>query len=152
MAAYEIWYNLLAQVFLPVDGVEYVLELTELVEGWFSHEVEHCITRMFWSHLKPSTHVLCNQFMCVLSGSSISLCITGTVQKKVITHPAANEAFLYAWHTVNCMINVKQKRVVSVEVRTDARMNTGRAFASFTQLAVTATHPVHVGRRSSKVT
>ena len=57
VAAYEVWYDLLVQLFLLVYPVEYSLELSELFERWFAHESEHVVGCVFGRHLESSAHM-----------------------------------------------------------------------------------------------
>ena len=46
VAAYEVWYDLLTQIVLGINTVEYFLESFELFEWRFAHDVKYSITGM----------------------------------------------------------------------------------------------------------
>ena len=62
MATDEVGDDLLAEVQLVVDLVEYLLEVVELGERWLAHDVEHRIAGVLGSYLEASAHVLGNEF------------------------------------------------------------------------------------------
>ena len=55
MAADEVRDDLLAQATLAVDAVEDTLEVAELLEGRFAHELEHGVGHMGATFSRPLT-------------------------------------------------------------------------------------------------
>ena len=123
MAAYEVGYNLLSQMFSLTDVVEDSLELFELLERWFAHDSKHPVRGVFRSHFQPAAHMSGNQFPCIFVGRAVELFIFPVVQKHVIPYAAAYEALLDSVHLVHSPIDIQQGAVVSIEVGADLRMD-----------------------------
>ena len=62
MAGDEVGDNLLIEVFLTIDAIEDALEVVELLERRFTHQVKHAFAGMFRSYLQSSADVARNQF------------------------------------------------------------------------------------------
>lgn len=119
VAADEVWYNLLVEVFPVVYFVKYALESEELFERWFAHEFQNTVGSMFGCHLQTSAHMSAYQFTSVFPVVFVDRFIIGLVEQKVIAHSATYEALLYALYGIDTAVNVEQRPVVSVEVLAD---------------------------------
>ena len=58
MTADEIGNNLLTESCSLTGAVEYGLELVELAERGFAHQLKYMVFSMFWCHLQASANVL----------------------------------------------------------------------------------------------
>ena len=73
----EVGDDLLMESFFAVDAVEEALELVELLEGGFAHQVEHTVAGVLRRHLQASADVMADEF------TGVFLC--GTVGGLVFT-------------------------------------------------------------------
>ena len=130
MAAYKIRYDLLAQIEFPVQLVEDILELVELLERRLPHEIKHPVTGMFGSYFQASADMPCDEFARIGSGALVHFGVFALMQEQVIAYPASDETFLDARQCVYGMVDVKQRPVVRIQVRAYLGMNARRAFAA----------------------
>ena len=77
MGGDEVGDDLLMEPFFAVDAVEESLELVELLEGGFAHEVEHTVAGVLRCHFQASADVTGDEF------AGVFLC--GTVGSLVLT-------------------------------------------------------------------
>ena len=106
---------------------------------------------MFRRHFQPSAHVAHYQLACVFGRTAVGSRILALVQQQVVTHTASDEAFLDARQCVYGVVDVEQRTVVRVQVRTDFRMDTRRTSAFAAKRLVLPSHAVHIGRRPSQI-
>ena len=71
MATDEVRYYLLAEVLLLINSVEYLLELVELTERRFPHDVKHSVAGVLGSHFQASAHMIGNQFTGIFFGGFV---------------------------------------------------------------------------------
>ena len=62
MAGDEVRDELLSQVFLGVDAVEYLFKLSELAERGLAHNIENAVAGMFRCNFQSSANMLLDQF------------------------------------------------------------------------------------------
>ena len=151
MTAYEIGYDLLAQILFPVNLVKNLLKLLELPERWLPHKLKHAIRSMFRRHFQPSAHMLTYQLTRIFACGVITFLVFAFVQQKVVAHSAAYKTFLYARKCVNRAVYVEQAAVVCVKIRTYPRVDARRTLAPGANILVASAHAIHVGRRTSQV-
>ena len=73
----EVGDDLLMESFFAVDAVEETLELVELLEGGFAHQVEHAVAGVLRCHFQASADMMADEF------AGVFLC--GTVGGLVFT-------------------------------------------------------------------
>ena len=133
------------QAFFPVDAVEDALEVVELLERWFTHQVQHMVAGMFRSHLQSSADMAGDEFTGIIHGCLVGSVVLTSVQQQVVTHTAADKAFLDFWQGIDGMVDLQQLGVVGVEVRANLWMDTTGSFALFADVQVVSMHAVHIG-------
>lgn len=146
MRTNEIGNNLLAQVFFPIDSVEDALKLLEQPERRFAHEHQHLVGCVFWSHFQSAAHMLAYQFAGVFAGSLVGMLILALVQQQIVAHATSDETLLDARQSIYGMIDIKQGRMVGIEVGAYGRVDTRRSFAVLTGFQIAAMHAIHVSR------
>lgn len=151
MTADEVRDNLLFEIALAVNLVKDALELVEELEGWFAHQVQHFVRRMFRSYLQATTHMLAYQLAGVFAGRLVNLLIISLVQQQVVAHATAYKTLLDARESIDGMVDVEQLAVVGIQVGADARVDARRALTVFAGFAVLAVHAVHIGARPTQV-
>ena len=151
MATNEVGDDLLAEVQLVVDLVEYLLEIVELAERWLAHDVEHRVAGMFGSYLEASAHMLGNELAGIFLCATVDGRVLAFVKQEVITHTATDEALLDARKRIYRMIDVEQRTMVGIEVRAYLGMDARRALALPALVLIGSAHGIHVGTRSAKV-
>lgn len=50
----EVGDDLLSQSLFTINAVEYALEVVELTERWFSHQIQHSVACVLWCHLQAA--------------------------------------------------------------------------------------------------
>lgn len=140
MGGDEIGDKLLAQVMALVYGVEQALELLELAERRFAHDVENPIFGMFGGNFQTTTYMVGNQLLIVASRSCIDFRTARLVHRQVISHAAPDKGFLDSGKGVDGMVDVEQRTVVIVEVGARLRMETARSETFGTDVLVASTH------------
>ena len=151
VAADEVRDNLLTQVLLAVDAVEDALELMELAERRLAHEHEHAVTGMFGSHLQASADVSADEFARIFHSSTVGCLVLAAVEQEIVAHATSYEALLDTRQGVDSAVDLKQSRVVGIEVGAYLRMDAAGTLAAFAGIEVAPVHAVHVGRRASEV-
>ena len=116
MTTDEVGDNLLAQVQLVVDLVEYLLEVIELRERRLAHDMEHLVAGMFRSHLQASAHMLGNEFAGIFLRAAVDGRILALVKQEIVAHTAADETLLDARYGIYSMIDVEQRTVICIQV------------------------------------
>ena len=142
---------MLVQVLLAADLVELALEVVELLERGFAHEVEHAVAGVLGGYLQSAADVAADEFAGVLAGGTVGGFVLAVVEQQVVTHAAAYEALLDAGQGVDGAVDVDELGVVGVEVGTDLGMYAAGSLAPFAGGVVAAVHAVHVGRGSAEV-
>ncbi len=151
VAADEVRDDLLVQSGLAVDAVEDALEHDELPERGLPHEVQHAVARVFGCDLEPAADMTAYQFAGIVLCRLVRIGVVAAVQQEIVAHTAADEALPDARLAVDGFIDLEQRAVIGVEVGTDGRVNTRRAFAFRTYRQVLSPHGIHVGRGSSHI-
>ena len=151
MATDEVGDDLLAQVQLLVQLVEYLLELVELGERGLAHHVEHRIACVFGSYLQASAHVLGYQLAGIFTGGTVDGGVLAFVKQEVVAHTATDEALLDARKRIDGVIDVEQRAMVGVQVGAYLGVDARGALALAAFVRVIALHGIHIGTRSSKV-
>ena len=151
VTAYEVWYNLLAQVMLRIYAVEYLLESFKLLKRRFAHDVKHFVACVFRCYLQSSAHVFNYQLAGVFLSAFVYSLVFAFVQKQVVSHTAANKALFDSWKCIYGMIDVQQWSVVCIQIGAYLGMNARRTFEPAAHTIVLSPHGIHVGRRASKV-
>ena len=141
----EVGDDLLVQVLLAVDTVEDAFELIELLERGFAHQSEHAFAGMLRGYLQASADMTADQFTGVGHRSLIAGFILTAMQEKVVAHTTADKALLDTLHGIDGMIDVEQRLVVGVEVRTDLRIDAAGTLTFLTGIEVASVHTVHIG-------
>ena len=147
----EVGDDLLVKILLAVDAVELALEVVELLERRFAHEVEHAVAGVLRCHLQSSAHMTGDEFPRVFLGRTVGFFVLAAIQEQIVTHTAAYEAALDIWQGIYGVVDVEQSLMISVEVRTDLRMDTTGPFTFLTGIEVAAVHAVHIGRGAAEV-
>ncbi len=80
MATDEIRDKLLTQSFFTVDSVEYLLELTELAERRFAHDVEHAVRGMLRSHFQTAADMAGDELAGIFLRTFVGVRILALVQ------------------------------------------------------------------------
>ena len=151
MAADEVRDDLLAQATLEVDAVEDTLEVAELLEGRFAHELEHGVGHMFGCHLQSSADMTLDELACVFVGSAVDRLVLAAVEQEVVAHAAAYIATSDIGQGIDTAVDVDKSTVVGIEVRTDGGMYAAGTGTALACLLVASAHAIHVGRRSAEV-
>ena len=94
-------------------------QVMELFERRFAHEPQHAVVSVLGSDLQAAADVISYQFLGVLRCDSVACAIARFMKQHIISHSAAYEALLYLWHGIDLPVQLKQCRVVNIEVRTD---------------------------------
>ena len=151
MTGDEVGDDLLVQALLATDAVEDALEVIELLERGFAHEVEHTVAGVLWGNLQTAADVAGDEFTCILAGSLVGCFVLAVIKQQVVAHAAADEALLDARQGIDGTVDIDQARVVGVEVRTYLRMDAAGALTAFAGVDIASVHAVHVGRRTAEV-
>ena len=79
MAGDEVGDNLLIEMFLTIDAIEDALEVVELLERRFAHQVKHALAGMLWCHLQASADVARNQFAGIFHGRLVGCLVLALI-------------------------------------------------------------------------
>ena len=151
VARNEIRYDLLLQSVLSVYLVEHRLELMELLERRLAHDLEHLVGRMFRRNLQTTRHMVAYQLLGIAHVGLLEFAILSLVQNEVIAHATAYERFLDLGQSIDSLVDLEQRTMVGIEVRTDTRCKTRRFLALLANRQVLAPHLIHIGRRTAQV-
>lgn len=151
VGGYEVGYNLLVEMLLPVYSVEDALKLVELLEGGLAHEPQHLVTGVFRCYLQAAADMARDEFANVVVCGLVGSFVFAPVQQQVVSDAAADEALLDARQAVDSPVYLEQPAVVSVKVGAYLRVNAAGAAALRAKALVAALHAVHVGRRAAEV-
>ena len=152
VTADEIRNDLLTQVQLLIYSVEDTFEAIELFKRRFTHDIKHTVAGMFRSHFQASTYMTCYQLPSVFRCTLVYFRILALVQQQIISDTASDKTLFNLRERIDSMINIQQRAMIGIQVRTYLRMDTRRAFAPAAHTFVTSVHAIHVCRRSSQIT
>ena len=145
VAGDEVGDDLLVEVFFAVDAVEEALECVELLERRLAHESQHMVGGMLWCHLQATADVSGDEFARVGLGSLVGVFVLAAMEQQVVAYATAYEAFLDAGQCIDGPVDVKQARMVGVQVRAYLRVDAAGSAAFLAGAQVTAVHAVHIG-------
>ena len=151
MAGDEVGDELLVEVLLLIDAVEDALEVVELLERGLAHTQQHTVAGVFGGYLQSATDMMRDEFAGILHGGVIGGFVLAVMQDEVVAHTTADKAFLDTRQRIDGAIDVEQRTVVGVKVRTYLRMDATGSLALLASLDVAPFHAVHVGRGSTEV-
>ncbi len=77
--------------------------------------------------------------------------ISGRLGRQVVAYAGGDEHLLDAGQLAGAPVELDQRRVIGIEIRTDAGEHAGRSAAGAFDLTGLAGKPVHVGRRAAQV-
>ena len=91
VAGDEVGDKLLPQAFFTIDSVEYLLELSELAERRFAHDVEHAFRGVFRRDFKAAAYMTGYEFAGIFLRAFVGFGVFALVQQQVVAHTAAYE-------------------------------------------------------------
>src|SRR3712207_3906862 len=106
---------------------------------------------MFGSHFQTSAYVAGNQLARVFGCAAVRFGIFTLMKQQVVTHAASDERLLDSRQSVYRLVDIEQRTVVGIQVRTNLRMYARRTLALPAYGFVASFHAVHVGRRTSQI-
>ena len=148
----EIWNELLVQVFLLVDLVEFLLQLHEHVKLGLAHEFQYGVAGVLRCHLQSPADMSCHQLtevFIITHGFVLLRC--AVVQKQVVADARADGGFFHFRVLVDFPVDLDKRMVVGVEVLADAGLQASGSGTFLTESLVLSLHAVHIGRWTSQV-
>ena len=113
--------------------------------------MQYLIAGMFGGNFQSSAHMFGYQLACIFGCASVYRRVFTLVLQQIITYTASDKAFLYSRYGIYRAIDVEQRAMVGILIRTYLGMDAGRASATAAFVFIHSVHGIHIGTRSSQI-